>query len=128
MATASLPTSFTEIGKRAFFMYSQGDLTSLNILTSVTTIDEKAFSYEALTSVTLPAILTSLGTYLFMDSSTLTTAKIKCSEVPKFCFVRCTNLQSITLSRNVTKISLHWINYYNRLTQITCEGSLEEWT
>ena len=44
MATASLPTSLTEIGKRAFFMYNQGGLTELNIPSSVTTIGEKAFS------------------------------------------------------------------------------------
>lgn len=98
MATASLPTSLTEIGKRAFFMYNQGGLTELNIPSSVTTIGEKAFSCEALTSVTLPATLTTLGNYLFMDSSTLTTARVECSEVPGFCFVRCTNLQNVTLS------------------------------
>lgn len=127
MATASLPTSLTEIGKRAFFMYNQGGLTELNIPSSVTTIGEKAFSCEALTSVTLPATLTTLGNYLFMDSSTLTTARVECSEVPGFCFVRCTNLQNVTLSHNVTSIGSHWINYCNRLTQITYEGSLDDW-
>lgn len=127
MATASLPTSLTEIGKRAFFMYNQGGLTELNIPSSVTIIGEKAFSCEALTSVTLPATLTTLGNYLFMDSSTLTTARVECSEVPGFCFVRCTNLQNVTLSHNVTSIGSHWINYCNRLTQITYEGSLDDW-
>ena len=127
MATANLPTSLTRIGKRAFFMYNQGGLTELNIPSSVTTIGEKAFSCEALTSVTLPATLTTLGNYLFMDSSTLTTARVECSEVPGFCFVRCTNLQNVTLSHNVTSIGSHWINYCNRLTQITYEGSLDDW-
>lgn len=127
MATASLPTSLTEIGKRAFFMYNLGGLTALSIPSSVTTIGEKAFSCEALTSVTLPATLTTLGNYLFMDSSTLTTARVECSEVPGFCFVRCTNLKNVTLSHNVTSIGSHWINYCNRLTQITYEGSLDDW-
>lgn len=127
MATASLPASLTEIGKRAFFMYNLGGLTALSIPSSVTTIGEKAFSCEALTSVTLPATLTTLGNYLFMDSSTLTTARVECSEVPGFCFVRCTNLQNVTLSHNVTSIGSHWINYCNRLTQITYEGSLDDW-
>ena len=62
-----------------------------------------------------------------MDSSTLTTARVECSEVPGFCFVRCTNLQNVTLSHNVTSIGSHWINYCNRLTQITYEGSLDDW-
>ncbi|MED9891322.1 leucine-rich repeat domain-containing protein [Ruminococcus champanellensis] len=127
MATASLPTSLTEIGKRAFFMYNLGGLTALSIPSSVTTIGEKAFSCEALTSVTLPATLTTLGNYLFMDSSTLTTARVECYEVPGFCFVRCTNLKNVTLSHNVTSIGSHWINYCNRLTQITYEGSLDDW-
>lgn len=127
MASASFPTSLTEIGKRAFFMYNLGGLTALSIPSSVTTIGEKAFSCEALTSVTLPATLTTLGNYLFMDSSTLTTARVECSEVPGFCFVRCTNLQNVTLSHNVTSIGSHWINYCNRLTQITYEGSLDDW-
>ena len=127
MASASFPTSLTEIGKRAFFMYNLGGLTALSIPSSVTTIGEKAFSCEALTSVTLPATLTTLGNYLFMDSSTLTTARVECSEVPGFCFVRCTNLKNVTLSHNVTSIGSNWINYCNRLTQITYEGSLDDW-
>lgn len=43
MASASFPTSLTEIGMRAFFMYNQGGITSLNIPSSVTTLGEKAF-------------------------------------------------------------------------------------
>ncbi len=43
MASASFPTSLTEIGERAFFMYNQGGITSLSIPPSVTTLGEKAF-------------------------------------------------------------------------------------
>ena len=124
-ASASFPTSLTEIGERSFFMYDQGGLTELNLPASVTTIGEKAFACEFLTSVTLPATLATLGTYLFMDSRTLTSARVECEEVPGFCFVG-TPLQSLTLSHNVKKLGSHMINY-TPLHELTYEGSLDDW-
>lgn len=97
MTSASFPTSLTEIGKRAFFMFDQDGLIELNLPASVTTISEKAFACESFTSVTLPATLTTLGTYLFMECDKLTSAHVECEEVPGFCFVK-THLQSLTLS------------------------------
>ncbi len=89
MASASFPASLTEIGERAFFMYNQGGITSLSIPASVTTLGEKAFVHFNGATVTLPATLTTLGTYLFMDSETLTSARVECAELPGFCFVSC---------------------------------------
>ena len=106
-------------------MYDQGGLTELNLPASVTTIGEKAFACESLTSVTLPATLATLGTYLFMDSRTLTSARVECEEVPGFCFVG-TPLQSLTLSNNVKKLGSHMINY-TPLHELTYEGSLDDW-
>jgi len=125
MALASFPTSLTEIGERAFFMYDQGGLTVLNLPATVTTIGEKAFACEALTSVTLPETLTTLGNYLFMDSHTLTSARVECEEIPGFCFVG-TPLQNLTLSYNVKKIGSHMINYMP-LHELVYEGSLADW-
>ena len=125
MASASFPTSLTEIGERAFFMYNQGGITSLSIPPSVTTLGEKAFVHFNGTTVTLPATLTTLGTYLFMDSRTLTSARVECEEVPGFCFVG-TPLQSLTLSNNVKKLGSHMINY-TPLHELTYEGSLDDW-
>ena len=126
MASASFPTSLTEIGERAFFMYNQGRITSLSIPPSVTTLGEKAFVHFNGTTVTLPATLTTLGTYLFMDSETLTSARVECAELPGFCFVSCGRLQSLTLSRNVKKVCSHALNY-TPLRTLTYEGSLEDW-
>ena len=127
MATVTFPSTLTTIKARAFFMYTQGGLTSLTIPPTITTIGEKAFVDQALTSIIMPATLTTLGTYIFDGSDTLTTARVECSEVPGFCFVWCSNLRNLTLSHNVTKIGSHWINYCNSLTQLTYEGSLNEW-
>jgi hypothetical protein len=127
MVSASFPNTLTAIGERAFFMYTQGGLTELNIPASVTTIGEKAFANYNGAAVTLPATLTTLGTYLFMDSGTLTSARVECAEIPEYCFVWCTSLANLTLSRNVTKVCSHMINYCLHLTQITYEGSLDDW-
>ena len=97
----------------------------LNLPATVTTIGEKAFACESLTSVTLPETLTTLGTYLFMNSHTLTSARVECEEIPSFCFVG-TPLQNLTLSYNVKKIGSHMINY-TPLHELVYEGSLADW-
>ena len=126
MATVTFPSTLTTIKARAFFMYTQGGLTSLTIPSSITTIGEKAFVDQALTSIIMPATLTTLGTYIFDGSDTLTTARVECSELPGFCFVRCGRLQSLTLSHNVTKVCSHALNY-TPLRTLTYEGTLDDW-
>ena len=125
METASFPITLTAIGERAFFMFTHGGLKELVIPSSVTTLGEKAFVDQDITFVTLPATLTTLGTYIFMGCTNLRTARVECSEVPGFCFVQC-RLTSLTLSHNVTKVCSHMINY-TPLTEITYEGSLDDW-
>ncbi len=127
MASASFPNTLKSIGERAFFMYSQGGLTSLTIPASVTTLGEKAFVDQNITSVVMPETLTTLGTYIFMGCTRLTTARVECSEVPGFCFVQCSSLRSLTFSRNVQKIGSHMVNYCSNLTEIIYEGSLTDW-
>ena len=78
-----------------------------------------------ITSVTLPATLTTLGTYIFMGCTSLRTARVECSEVPRFCFVQ-SGLTSLTLSHNVTKLCSNMINY-TPLTEIIYAGSLADW-
>ena len=127
MGTASFPNTLKSIGKRAFFMYTTGGLTSLNLPASVTKIGEKAFTNLAASSLVLPENLTELGTYLFMDSNTLKNVRVECAEIPAFCFVNCSHLNHLTLSSNVKKIGAHMINYCSLLREITYEGSLANW-
>ena len=126
METVSFPSTLTAIGERAFFMYSQGGIKELNLPASVTTIGEKAFTHYNGSTLTLPATLNTLGTYLFMDSETLTNARVECAEIPGFCFVMCTRLQSLTLSHNVKKIGSCALNY-TPIRTLDYEGSLEDW-
>ncbi len=127
MATVSFPNTLKSIGKRAFFMYSTGGLKSLNLPASVTKIGEKAFANISAVSLVMPETLTDLGTYLFMDSNTLQSVRVECAEIPAFCFVNCSYLNQMTLSRNVKKIGSHMINYCSILREITYEGSLDDW-
>ena len=127
MATVSFPNTLTSIGKRAFFMYTTGGLTSLNLPASVTKIGEKAFTNISTASIVMPETLTDLGTYLFMDSDTLQNVRVECAEIPAFCFVNCSRLNQMTLSANVKKIGSHMINYCPLLREITYEGSLDDW-
>ena len=123
-----LPDSLESIGERAFFMYGSGGLTSLRIPSSVTTIKEKAFVDDSMTSVTLPASLKTLGTYIFMECEHLQSARVECEEVPGFCFVRCTALTELTLSKNVKRLCSHMVNYCQSLQELQYEGTLDEWS
>ena len=126
MESASFPTTLTTIGERAFFMYTHGGLKELVIPSSVRKLGVMAFVDQDITSVTLPATLTTLGTYIFMGCNWLTTARVECSELPGFCFVSCGRLQSLTLSHNVTKLCSHALNY-TPLRTLTYEGTLDDW-
>lgn len=128
METASLPTTLESIGERAFFMYKTGGLTALNFPESIRKIGEKAFVNQAVDSVILPETLTELGTYIFMDSSTLQNVRVECAEIPDFCFTRCSKLSQMTISRNIREIGSYMTTYCNRLQEIVYEGSVTEWS
>lgn len=127
METSSFPNTLKSIGKRAFFMFTTGGLKTLNLPASVTKIGEKAFTNISATYLVMPETLTELGTYLFMDSNTIQNVRVECAEIPSFCFVNCSYLNQMTLSRNVKKIGSHMINYCSLLREIIYEGSLDDW-
>lgn len=127
MTMASFPNTLKRIGKRAFFQFSDGGLTTLQIPSSVDTIGDEAFANQSMVTVTLPETLTTLGTYLFQSADALQSVRVECAEIPAFCFVRCKKLNQMTISKNVKKIGANSVNYCTLLDTITYEGSLEEW-
>lgn len=127
MTMASFPNTLKRIGKRAFFQFSDGGLTTLQIPSSVDTIGDEAFANQSMVTVTLPETLTTLGTYLFQSADALQSVRVECAEIPAFCFVRCKKLNQMTISKNVKKIGANIVNYCTLLDTITYEGSLEEW-
>lgn len=135
LETVSLPNSVASIGEMTFYVHSDDripprtshGLTAISFPSNITEIGYCAFAGNRLSQVTVPATVTNMGERTFTRCVNLTTVRIEAAEIPQFAFVSCPNLQNVTLSHNVTKIGSHWINYCDRLTQITYEGSLDEW-
>ena len=72
----------------------------------ITTIGRYAFSGYAGESLTIPASVTSIGTYAFADCSTLTSLTIPegVRSIGERAFSGCTGLNSITIPNNVSNI------------------------
>ena len=103
--TVSNLGSAVSIGERAF--YNCKNLTSVVIPASVTTWGQKVFeNCTNLTQVTLTNGLTSLGKYMFQSCTGLTSIVIPNSvtDINMGTFMGCTSLASITLPNNITSI------------------------
>jgi len=87
--------------------FDTGNMTSITIPDSVTSIEECAFSYcTSLTSVTIPNSVTSIGNEAFQYCSSLTSINIPDSvtNMAYGVFYECTNLTSVTIGNSVTRI------------------------
>ena len=126
MTDVSLPTTLTSVGERCFFMYSSGGLTSLVIPKNVKTIGEKAFVCCEIESVTIPFSVKEIGSYAFNECVELKSVYVDSPLIGGFMFTRCTALASLTVSKNVTTIKEHCINYCGSLKEITYEGTLAD--
>ena len=135
LESAAFPNTLVSFGERSFFPNidetippsDARGLTSLIIPSHVTEIGTFAFGGTRLTSLTVPAHVTTIGRYAFDQCIFLTAARIEAPTVGEFMFTKCTALRNVTLAKTVTKICSHWINYCDALTEITYEGSLEDW-
>ena len=135
LETITLPNGITRIGRNS--LTATGDdyaipqtvhgLTAVTIPESVTEIGAFAFADTRIASVRIPPAVTTVGRYAFQRCINLTTVRYEGSVVGEFMFVQCRNLTSVTLANTVTRINSHWINYCSSLTQITYEGSLDDW-
>lgn len=65
-----------------FLGSNQTSITSINIPSSVTTIEDYAFYQSKLTSIDLPASVTSIGNYAFNGCSSLTSITIRATTPP----------------------------------------------
>jgi len=99
-----LPDTLTSIGDDA--CYGCGNLTSVVIGNSVTSIGERAFNSTGLTSVTIPNSVTSIGEGAFGGCPKLTSVTIPGSveSIGQFAFQNCTSLASVTIENGVTSI------------------------
>lgn len=95
-------SNLTEIGAYAF--YGVTSFTAFD-LGSVTHIGDQAFRETALTSVTIPTTVETMGEEVFSGCKALTTATFNAAiDIPKKTFYQCTALNSVTLADGVTAI------------------------
>ena len=103
----------THIGNYAFYDYDSNTqkndyaLTNVTLPSTLTSIGSDAFSnLEGLTSIELPAGLVSLGIYCFEGSGlTSVTVPAGITEIPICCFHSCTDLKTIELPDGLLSIN-----------------------
>ena len=102
LTSIEIPSSVKTIEESAFAQSSA--LTSLVIPESVTTIGDAAFMRSALTSIVIPSSVTSIG-YAAFVSSALTTVTFEGATAPTIgegIFANCDNLTGILVPANAT--------------------------
>lgn len=114
LATITIPAKVATIGDSAFYGSTSGGLlTTVNFATlsdgttSLATIANNAFKYQALESITLPKSLTSLGTDVFSNCKGLVSASLEntaLTVIPKNTFINCTSLATVKLPAGLTAI------------------------
>ncbi len=111
----------TVIGSLCFHD-TKAKVTTVNIPSSVTVIEESAFYLaESLTSITIPDTVTKIGSRAFAWCNSLETvilgAGIK--EIPEYCFNHCSSLKSISIPVGITKVGLRAFSYCDKLEEQT---------
>ncbi|WP_342534822.1 InlB B-repeat-containing protein [Lysinibacillus sp. FSL M8-0337] len=110
----------TAIGFEAF---SNKQLTSVTIPSSVMSIRESAFRENQLTNVTIPSGVTSIGKSAFLENQlTSVTIPSSVASIGSHAFYR-NQLTSVTIPSSVTSIERHAFSH-NQLTSVTIPSSV----
>ncbi len=118
-------TSNDVIGDRAFEGCS--GLTSLNLPAGITSIGENAFSgCSGLTSLNLPAGITEISSGTFSGCSGLTSLNLPAgiTEIGSWAFEGCSGLTSLTLPAGITEIDDLTFAGCSRLTSLTLPAGI----
>ena len=148
LSTINIPESVFSIGSHAFYQctnltdidlpisittiaagtFAYSGLTSLPLHSSITTIDEEAFSYcDGLTSVVIPNTVTTIGEYAFSHCENVTSvsfdAESDLTSIPDGMFSYCTKLAMVQIPTNCEAIGNYAFQYCKALTSIGLPGS-----
>ena len=120
-------TSNDVIGDNAFRGCSR--LTSLNLPAGITSIGDRAFwNCSGLTSLTLPAGITKIGSSAFSYCSGLTSLNLPdgITEIGPHAFAGCNGLTSLTLPAGITEIGYRAFDGCSGLTSLNLPASITE--
>lgn len=133
LTSTSLPASLNSIADSAFMQsddrigYVHG-LTDINIPDKVTTLGGSVFWGTAITAITIPESVTSIGKYLCRDCLNLTEAHINGTLLGAFMFTGCTNLKILIISAKVKSIGECALTYCSSLNSISFYGTTSQWS
>ncbi len=135
-----LPNSFTEhngmeITEYEIYQYSFyncSSLTSIEIPASVTSIGSYAFyNCSGLTSIEIPASVTSVGSSAFSGCSDLKSVLFgensQLTSIGWSAFFNCSGLTSIEIPASMTSIGSYAFSGCSSLTSISYTGTMEQW-
>ncbi len=132
LTSASLPTTLKTLGSGCF-LYKYENLGEVNGLTSIaipnglTEIGDGAFWGSAVTSLTVPPSVETVGQSVCQGCTNLETVRYEGAVIGEFMFIHCTGLKNFTIATTVKELSMHCFRDCKALESITYEGSLEEW-
>lgn len=113
----------TTLGEGAFSYCTK--LQEINLPSTLTSIPEYAFEYTALTSVTIPGNIKSIGNRAFCWCDNLKNLTIAegVTSIGKEAFHGCKEILSVTIPKSVTNIGGGAFNYCLKLTDISILGT-----
>ena len=120
-------TSNDKIGDYAFYNCSR--LTSLTLPAGITSIGEGAFWHcSGLTSLNLPAGITEIGSFAFSGCSGLTSLTLPAgiTSIGDYAFSRCSGLTSLNLPAGITTIGYAAFSGCSGLTSLTLPAGITE--
>lgn len=102
--------------------YYKNQIKTLNIAEGVTSIGTCAFwGLSALTSVTTPASLKSIGFAAFADCGSISSVHVKSGIIGESAFIRCRGLRTATIDSGVTAIGISAFENCDGMTGVYIE-------
>ena len=95
----------------------------------VVAVAERAFqASKALTAVTLPESITTIGKYAFNQCTALTSVHLPegLTEVPNYTFYFCTSLTSVNIPAGITRVGRSAFSYCSALANVTLPATCTE--
>ena len=119
-----IPNTVTSIGRQAF--YSCSNLTQVTLGNAVETIGNSAFSSTSITSINLPSSVTSIEDYAFSYCKKLTEITIpgSVSFIGNYAFQYCEQLSKAAIEEGVKSIGNSAFQYCSKMTDISLPSSL----